>query len=223
MALQDAIAHVRDDCTILVGGQTNLGIPRALLRALSQSNVRGIRLVTNAPGYAKDDEFARLFEQGQVREVVCSFSRLSGGAAFTEALLAGTISVEVVPMGTLTERIRAGGAGIAGFYTRTGVGTPLENGRASKVFDGRKYLLEEAIHADVALIYASSADRYGNLHYRGAARNYNPTMATAAEFTIAEVGAVRDYTIADGESTGTPGIFVDAVVSSADGANCDQY
>lgn len=171
--------------------------------------------VINNNACAGGDAIARLFQLDRVRKVVCSFPKAIGSTVFDELYLAGKIELELVPQGSLAERIRAAGAGIAGFYTRTAVGTELAEGKETKEFDGVRYVLETPLIADFALIKAHAADRWGNLVYRKTARNFGPIMATAAEVTIAEVDNVVPLGSLDPESIVTPGIYVDRFIATS--------
>ena len=175
---------LRDDLTIAAGGFGLCGIPENLIAAVVASGVRGLTIVGNNAG-VDDFGMGLLLKSRQVRKVLASY--VGENKEFERQVLAGELALELVPQGTLAERIRAGGAGIPGFYTRTGFGTALAEGKETKVFDGREYVLEPAIRADVALVKAWKGDRAGNLVYRHTARNFNPMIATCAKVTIAEV------------------------------------
>ena len=175
---------LRDDLTIAAGGFGLCGIPENLIAAVVASGVRGLTIVGNNAG-VDDFGMGLLLKSRQVRKVLASY--VGENKEFERQVLAGELALELVPQGTLAERIRDGGAGIPGFYTRTGFGTALAEGKETKVFDGREYVLEPAIRADVALVKAWKGDRAGNLVYRHTARNFNPMIATCAKVTIAEV------------------------------------
>jgi 3-oxoadipate CoA-transferase, alpha subunit len=155
---------------------------------------------------------ARLIGEGRVRKIMCSFARSRGSVIFEEVFARGEIELEILPQGTMAERIRAGAAGIPAFYTATGAGTKLAQGKEARVFDGREYILEQAIRGDVALVEAWRADRWGNLVYRDAGRNFNPVMAAAAELTIVQTQHVAELGTLSPEEVATPGIYVDRVV-----------
>ncbi len=205
-----ALAGVADGATVLVGGFGESGTPNALLGALLAHGAAGLTIVTNNAG-AGETGLATLLRRGRVRKIVCSFPRSAGSVAFEEVYARGKLELELVPQGTLSERIRAGGAGIGGFYVKTGVGTRLAEGRETRVLDGETYVFERPIRADLALIKADRGDRWGNLTYHAAARNYGPVMAPAAKLTIAEVRQIVPLGALDPEHVITPGIFVDCV------------
>ena len=197
---------------MLIGGFGLAGQPLALIDALLEQGASDLTIVSNNAGNA-DFGIARLLANGRVRKVVCSFPRQSDSYVFDELYRAGKVELEVVPQGNLAERIRAGGAGIGGFFTPTGVGTLLADGKETRVIDGRTYVLESPIRGDVALIGAYRGDQLGNLVYRKTSRNFNPMMATAATLTIASVDEVVPVGSLDPEAVVTPGIFVDRVVA----------
>lgn len=203
---------IKDGQSILIGGQTNLGMPHNLLNSLLENDVKNLELICNYAGIG-NDTLSKLFEKDMVRKIICSYPRSPfGETIFTEKYKRGEIDLEVVPQGTLTERIRAGGAGIGGFYTKTGVGTIVAKNKETKIINGEKYLFEQPITADFALIKAYKADRFGNLIYRKAARNYNPTMATAGKITIVEVEEIVPEGELNPEEIITPGIYVNYVI-----------
>ncbi|MBX3194069.1 MAG: 3-oxoacid CoA-transferase subunit A [Microbacteriaceae bacterium] len=210
--LAAALEGVADGSTILIGGFGLAGQPLALIDALLEQGATDLTVVSNNAGNAEWG-IARLLQAGRVRKVVCSFPRQSDSYVFDELYLAGKVELEVVPQGNLAERIRAGGAGIGGFYTPTGFGTLLADGKETREIDGRMYVLESPIRGDVALIGAFRGDRLGNLVYRKTSRNFNPMMATAAALTIASVAEVVEAGALDPEAVVTPGIFVDRVVA----------
>ncbi len=205
-----ALSGVTNGATVLVGGFGEAGTPNALLGALLAQGTTALTIVTNNAGIGLSG-LAALLRQGRVRKIVCSFPRSAGSVAFEEIYARGALELELVPQGTLSERIRAGGAGIGGFYVRTGVGTRLADGRETRMIDGQTYIFESPIKADLALIRADRGDRWGNLTYHLAARNYGPVMAPAAKLTIAEVREVVPLGAIDPEHVVTPGIFVDRV------------
>jgi 3-oxoacid CoA-transferase len=203
---------LRDDLTIAAGGFGLCGIPENLIAAVVESGVRGLTIVGNNAG-VDDFGMGLLLKSRQVRKVLASY--VGENKEFERQVLAGELALELVPQGTLAERIRAGGAGIPGFYTRTGFGTALAEGKETKVFDGREYVLEPAIRADVALVKAWKGDRAGNLVYRHTARNFNPMIATCAKVTIAEVEELVETGELDPDQIHTPGIHVDRILQGA--------
>jgi 3-oxoadipate CoA-transferase alpha subunit len=210
-SVDEAVAGVADGSTVLVSGFGGAGMPYALLAALVRSGARELTVVNNNAGNG-DTGLAALLAAGHVRKVICSYPRQTDSYVFDELYRAGKVELEVVPQGTLAERIRAGGAGIGGFYSRTGVGTPLAAGKEVRTIDGVDYLFELPLRADVALVRAHRADELGNLVYRKTARNFGPIMATAADLTVVEVSDVVPVGGIDPEHVVTPGIFVDRVV-----------
>lgn len=211
-SLRAAVADIADGSVVMIGGFGNSGIPLQLIEALRQHGARDLTIISNNAGVAEIG-IASLLKAGQVRKIVCSFPRSSGSIWFERLYEAGDIELELVPQGTLGERIRAAGAGLGGVYTPTGYGTRLAEGKETKVINGRGFVLETALPADVALIKAHRADVWGNLIYNTAGRNFNPIMATAATTTIAEVSDVVSAGELDPECIVTPGIFVDRVVT----------
>jgi 3-oxoadipate CoA-transferase alpha subunit len=195
---------------VLVGGFGTPGLAVELLEALVRQGATGLTVVSNNAGSGTTG-LAALIGAGRVRKLICSFPRQADSFIFIDLYRAGKIELEVVPQGTLAERLRAGGAGIGGFYTRTGVRTLLAEGKEVRVIDGREYVFESPLTGDVALVRAHRADRRGNLVYRKTARNFGPVMATAAALTIAEVDSVVELGGIDPEVVVTPGIFVDRV------------
>lgn len=208
----DAVADTPDGATVLVGGFGLAGMPSELIDALIEQGAGDLTIVCNNAGNG-DTGLAALLRAGRVRKVICSFPRQSDSYVFDELYRAGKIELELVPQGNLAERMRAAGAGIGAFYCPTAVGTPLAEGKETRVIDGRTYLLEYPIHGDVALISAWRADELGNLVYRKTARNFGPVMATAADQVIAQVSEVVDIGGIDPEVVVTPGIYVDRVVA----------
>jgi len=206
-----ALADVRDGSTVLIGGFGGAGVPAELIDALIAHGARELTIVNNNAGHA---EFgvAALLKAGRVRRIVCSYPRQTDSHVFDALYRAGKIELELVPQGTLSERMRAAGAGIGAFYTPTGYGTELAKGKETRVIDGRSYVLEYPIRGDVALIKAEKGDRWGNLVYRKSARNFGPTMASAAKCTIAQVYEIAELGALDPECIVTPGIFVTRVV-----------
>jgi 3-oxoadipate CoA-transferase alpha subunit len=206
-----AVRGIADGSTVLIGGFGRAGLPFALIDAVRRSGARDLTVVNNNAGNG-DTGLAALLAAGAVRKMICSFPRQSDSYVFDELHRAGRIELELVPQGNLAERIRAGGAGIGGFYTPTAVGTLLAEDKEVRRIDGRDYVLEYPIKADVALIRAHRADPMGNLVYRKTGRNFGPIMATAATLTVAEVFEVVPLGGIDPEVVVTPGIFVDRVV-----------
>ena len=208
---EEAVADVRDGATVMVGGFGTAGIPLELVEALFAQGARDLTIVSNHAGNG-DIGLARLIAAGRVRRLVCSYPRHKDSYAFEGMFRTGRIELELVAQGTLAERIRAAGAGIGAFYTPTGCGTLLAQGKEPRVIDGRAHVLEFALSGDVALIRADRGDRWGNLVYRMAARNFGPLMAMAARCTIAQVREVVPLGALDPEAIVTSGIFVTRVV-----------
>lgn len=209
---RDALHDVRDGMTILCGGFGLCGIPEQLILALRDLGPRQLTCVSNNAGTTHHG-LVHLLQTGQIRKMVASY--VGENKVFEEQMLAGTLEVDLVPQGTLAERIRAGGAGIPAFYTPTGVGTPVAEGKETREFDGRTYLMERAITGDIALVHAWKGDRHGNLVFRKTARNFSPMIATAAKVTIAEVEHLVEPGALDPDAIHTPGIFVQRVVPCA--------
>jgi 3-oxoadipate CoA-transferase alpha subunit len=207
----EAVDGIKHGSTVLIGGFGTAGMPFQLIDALIAQGAGELVIVSNNAGNA-DTGLAALLKTGRVRKVVCSFPRQTDSWVFDGLYRAGKIELEVVPQGNLAERIRAAGAGIGAFYCPTGYGTVLAAERETRRIDGRDYVLEFPIHADVALIKAHKGDRWGNLVYRKTARNFGPVMATAAKLTIAEVSEVVEVGALDPEAIVTPGIFVQRIV-----------
>lgn len=207
----DAVDHVADGMTVMIGGFGTAGQPIELIDALIENGASELNVVNNNAGNG-DVGLARLIALGRVRKMICSFPRQSDSWHFDEKYLAGEIELEVVPQGNLAERIRAAGAGIGAFYTPTGYGTLLAEGKETREINGRQYVLEYPIHADVALIKAHRSDELGNLIYRKTARNFGPIMAAAATSTIVQVDEMVPVGGIDPEVVVTPGIYVDRVV-----------
>ena len=206
-----ALEGLEDGAVVLVGGFGGAGAPRALLGALAAKGLRDLTLVTNNAG-AQGDGIELMLRAGAVTKIICSYPNSPGATAFEECYREGTVRLELTPQGTLSERIRAAGAGIGGFYVRTGVGTELAAGKEERVLDGVRYVFERPLGGDVALICAAAADRWGNLTYNKSARNFAPTMAAAATRTVVQAERIVELGALDPEVIVTPGIFVDAVV-----------
>ncbi len=209
--LAQAVAGIHDGATVMIGGFGNAGMPSALIDALIAQGAGGLTIVNNNAGNG-DTGLAALLAAGRVKKIICSFPRQVDSHVFDRLYRAGEIELELTPQGNLAERIRAAGAGIGGFFSPTGYGTLLAEGKETRVIDGRHYVLESPIHADFALIKARRGDRWGNLVYRKAARNFGPIMAMAAKCTIAQVDEVVPLGELDPEAIVTPGIFVQRVV-----------
>ena len=207
----DAVAGTADGATVLVGGFGMAGMPVELIDALIRQGAGDLTVVSNNAGNG-DTGLAALLATGRVRKVICSFPRQADSWVFDGLYRAGRIELEVVPQGNLAERLRAAGAGIGGFFTPTGVGTSLAEGKETREIDGRTYVLEHPIRGDLALIKAHVADRMGNLVYRKTARNFGPVMATAARTVAVEVDRVVEIGGLDPEVVVTPGIYVDRIV-----------
>ena len=209
--MAEAMAGIPDGSVVLLGGFGSIGQPNALIDGLIEQGAKDLTVVSNNVGVGRVG-LARLLELGRVRKIICSYPRTVDPVVFEELYRAGRIELEVLPQGTMAERMRAAGAGIPAFFTPTAVGTRLAAGKEQREFDGRKYLLEEALPGDVALIEAWEGDRWGNLTYRSSARNFNPVMATAAKLTIAQAQHIVELGALDPEKIGTPGIYVNRVV-----------
>jgi 3-oxoadipate CoA-transferase alpha subunit len=210
--LDQAVAGIDDGATVLVGGFGMAGMPSGLIDALIRRGATDLTVVSNNAGNG-DSGLAALLATGRVRKVVCSFPRQADSWVFDSLYREGRIELELVPQGNLAERLRAAGAGIGAFFSPTGVGTPLANGKETREISGRTYILELPIRGDVALIGAYRADRKGNLVYRKTARNFGPVMATAATLTVVQVSEIVDVGELDPESVVTPGIYVDRLVA----------
>lgn len=210
-SLSAAVAGICDGAVVLIGGFGASGIPVELIDALIEQGAKDLTIVTNNAGSGHTD-IAKLLETGNVRKIVCSFPRSAGSVVFEQLYAAGKLELELVPQGTLSERMRAAGAGIGGFYTPTSVGTKLAEGKETRTIDGRDYVFEKPLKGDVALIKAETADRWGNLTYRMTARNFAPTMAMAADLTIVQASRIVELGGIAPEAVITPGIFVNRVV-----------
>jgi 3-oxoadipate CoA-transferase alpha subunit len=210
-SLQAAIAGIEDGSTILIGGFGEAGMPNELIDALIDHGARDLVVVNNNAGQGTTG-VAALLATGRVRKIICSFPRNPDSQVFDELYRAGKLELELVPQGTLVERMRAAGAGIGAFYTPTSFGTELAKGKESRHIDGRDYVLEYPIRGDYALIKAEAADRWGNLVYRKTARNFGPVMAAAAKCCIVQVHRIVELGEIDPEAIVTPGIFVSRVV-----------
>jgi 3-oxoadipate CoA-transferase, alpha subunit len=210
-SLTEAVAGVKNGATVLCSGFGAVGEPVELLNALRETGVKDLVCVANNAGTG-DDGLAGLIKDGCVRKIVCSFPRTTDPHCFEAAYKAGRIELEIVPQGTLSERMRAGAAGIGGFFVKTAAGTKLGEGKETREIDGELYVLEQPIRGDIALCRADRADRWGNLTYRKSARNFNPVMAMAADLTVVQVRELVELGALDPETVVTPGIFVDRLV-----------
>ena len=216
-SMAEALEGIKDGSTVLIGGFGSVGQPDALIEGLIEQGAKDLVCVLNNAGVGRVG-VARLMELGRVRKTVCSFPRSSDPVVFETLYREGKIELELVPQGTLAERIRAAGAGIPAFFTATAAGTLLERGKEVREFQGRRYVMETALKGDVALIEAWEADRWGNLVYRGSGANFNPVMATAADLVIAQVQHIRELGELHPHMIGTPGVYVDRVVQVDRGA-----
>ncbi|MGY9058407.1 MAG: 3-oxoacid CoA-transferase subunit A [Candidatus Puniceispirillales bacterium] len=207
----DVLSDVFDGATIMIGGFGEAGSPVDLLHGLIDNGSKDLTIIANNAGNGRVG-LGALIGQRQVKKVICSFARSATGVTFSELYLSGQIELEVVPQGTLAERIRAAGAGIPAFYTATAVGTPLAEGKEEKSFNGKKYILETALHADFAFVKADKADRYGNLTFNKTARNFNPVMCMAANQSIVQVRDIIEPHQTNPEEVITPGIFVNKII-----------
>ena len=210
-SMAEAMAGIRGGSTILLGGFGAVGQPNQLIDGLIETGARDLVMVANNAGTGRKG-LARLMELGRVRRVICSFPRSTGSVVFEELYRAGKIELEIVPQGTLAERMRAAGAGVGAFYTPTAVGTQLARGKETREINGRMHVLEYALKGDVALVEAWQADRWGNLTYRKSGRNFNAVMAMAADCTIVQAQHLVELGALDPEAIVTPGIFVDRVL-----------
>ncbi len=210
-SVASALAGIQDGSTILLGGFGAVGQANQLIEGLVEAGVRDLTVVANNAGFGTAG-LAHLLRAGRVRRLICSFPRIPGSTVFETLYRDGKIELELVPQGTLAERMRAAGAGIPAFYTATSAGTLLAEGKESREINGRTYVLEHALHGDVALVEAWRADRWGNLTYRASGRNFNPVVAMAARLTIVQTQHVAELGTLDPESIATPGIYVNRVV-----------
>ena len=213
--LAQAVADVPDGATVMIGGFGTAGLPNELTEALIDQGARDLVIVNNNAGNGEAG-LAALIKARRVRKIICSFPRQVDSHHFDAQYRSGELELELVPQGNLAERIRAAGAGIGAFFTPTGYGTPLAEGKETRVINGKPYVLEYPLHADYAFIKAERADRWGNLTYRKAARNFGPIMAMAARVTVAQVDRVVPLGELDPEHVITPGIFVQHVIAVGD-------
>jgi 3-oxoadipate CoA-transferase alpha subunit len=210
-SVAEAMAGIRDGSVVLIGGFGSIGQPNTLIDGLIEQGAKDLTVVANNSGVGRVG-LARLLDTGRVRKIVCSFPRTADPVVFERLWREGRIELEIVPQGTMAERMRAAGAGIPAFFTATAVGTQLAEGKEQRDIAGRSYILEEALAGDVALVEAWEADRWGNLTYRSSARNFNPVMATAAQLTIVQTQHIVELGALDPEKIVTPGIYVNRVV-----------
>ncbi|MDB5872820.1 MAG: 3-oxoadipate CoA-transferase [Ramlibacter sp.] len=210
-SVAEALKDVRDGATVMIGGFGTAGIPNELIDGLIEQGARDLTVVNNNAGNA-DQGLAALLKAGRVRKIICSFPRQADSYVFDELYRSGKLELELVPQGNLAERIRAAGAGIGAFFGPTSYGTELAKGKETREIGGKFYVLEQPIYGDVALIKAERGDRWGNLVYRMAARNFGPVMAMAAKQTIATVHEIVPLGALDPENVVTPGIFVSKIV-----------
>ncbi len=211
-SLSDAVADVQDGATVLIGGFGDSGVPVELTHALLEQGASDLTVVTNNAG-SGDTDVAALLRERRVRRIICSYPRSRGSVWFEELYRAGDIELELVPQGTLSERMRAAGAGLGGFFTPTGADSRLAHGKEVRVIDGRRHVFEQPLPGDVALVKGDRADRWGNVTYHSAARNFGPTMAMAAALTVVQVRELVGLGELDPECVVTPGVFVDRVVA----------
>ena len=209
--MADALGPVPDGATVLIGGFGTAGIPNELIEGLIEQGAKDLTVVNNNAGNGETG-LARLLQTRRVRKIICSFPRQADSQVFDALYRSGQIELELVPQGNLAERLRAAGAGIGAFFTPTGHGTELARGKETRQIGGRSYVLEYPIHGDLALIKAECGDRWGNLTYRKAARNFGPVMATAARRTVASVHRVVALGELDPEAVVTPGIYVSRIL-----------
>ena len=209
--ISEMLSEIFDGATIMVGGFGEAGSPIELLHGLIDNGAKDLTIIANNAGNGRVG-LGALIGQKQVRKVICSFARSAKGITFPELYNNNEIELEVVPQGTLAERIRAAGSGIPAFYTATAVGTPLAKGKEEKVFNNKKYILEEALYADFAFVKADVADRYGNLTFNKTARNFNPIMCMAAKQSLIQVKKIIEPDKTNPEHVITPGIFVHKVI-----------
>ncbi len=210
----EAVADIFDGATVMIGGFGEAGSPIELIHALIDQGAKDLTVVSNNTG-SGNIGLAALIEQRRVRKMICSFPRTANSTVFPELYNAGEIELELVPQGTLAERIRSAGAGIPAFFTPSSVGTPLEEGKETRDFDGTTYVMEHAIYADFSLVKALKSDRYGNLVYNKTARNFSPIMCMGAKTAIVQVKEIVELGDIDPECVVTPGVFVQRVVEIA--------
>ena len=217
----EAVSEIHDGATVMIGGFGEAGSPIELIHALIDHGAKNLTVISNNAGSGHVG-LAALIENKQVAKTICSFPRTANSKVFPELYNAGKIELELVPQGTLAERMRAGGAGIPAFYTPASVNTPLAEGKESRVFKGQEYVLEYGIKADFALVKAETADRYGNLLYHATARNFGPIICTASKVAIVQAKKIVEPGQIDLETVITPGIFVQKVVEISNPADESQ-
>ena len=216
-SIAEALQGVKDGATVLMGGFGAVGQPDELIEGLIEQGAKDLTVVANNAGAGKVG-LAKLMEAGRVQKIICSFPRSAGSTVFEELYRAGKLELEIVPQGTLAERMRAAGAGIPAFYTPTAAGTKLAQGKEVREFNGRAHVMEYALKGDVALVEAWEGDRWGNLTYRESGRNFNPVMAMAADLTVAQVHHIRELGDIAPDNVHTAGIFVNRVLRIHRGA-----
>ena len=214
----EAVSEIQDGATVMIGGFGEAGSPIELIHALIDHGAKNLTVISNNTGSGHVG-LAALIENRQVSKTICSFPRTANSKVFPELYHAGEIELELVPQGTLAERIRAGGAGIPAFYVPASVNTPLAEGKESRMFHGQEYVLEYGLKADFALVKCETADRYGNLVYHATARNFGPIMCTAAEVAIVQARKIVEAGLIDPENVVTPGIFVQKVIEVSNPVN----
>ncbi len=210
-SIAQALVDTQDGATVLIGGFGTAGIPNELIDGLIAQGAKDLIIVNNNAGNG-DEGLAALLKAGKVRKIICSYPRQADSYVFDALYRSGKVELELVPQGNLAERIRAAGAGIGAFFTPTGYGTHLAKGKETREINGKHYVLEMPIHAELALIKAERGDRWGNLTYRKAARNFGPVMAMAAKKTVATVHEIVELGALDPEHIITPGLFVHQIV-----------
>jgi 3-oxoadipate CoA-transferase alpha subunit len=208
----EAVVGLTDGAILHVGGWGGIGVPDDLINAVARSGVKRLTVSTNNCGMGQPGDVGELFAAGCVSKVLTTFPVHVGATAFRERLAAGEIEVEIVPQGTLAERLRAAGSGIGGFFTPTAVDTPLGEGKEVRLIDGRKYLFETPLMGDFAIVRASQADVFGNLRFRYATRGFNPMMAMAAKITVVQVDELLPLGAIDPDDIHLPGVFVDRII-----------
>jgi 3-oxoacid CoA-transferase subunit A len=218
--IEEALAPLRDGMTIMVGGFGLSGNPEALIKGVVDRGVRELTLISNNAGNLGKG-LAAWLKAGIIKKVICSY--IGGNDDLHTRMASGEVQVEITPQGTLAERMRAAGAGIPAFFTPTGVGTVVEEGKETREINGRRYLLEHALHADVALVRAQLSDHFGNSRFWRTARNFNPVMATAAKLTIVECDRLTDNGTIDPDAVHLPGIYVHRIVHVSEHENAFEY
>lgn len=209
VSVKEALSHVKSGMTVMIPGFVNCGVPETLIKGMIENDITDLDVISNNTS-VKGQGIGRLIHENRIRHLTCS--HIGNNPETVEKVVAGEINVSFTPQGTLCERMRAGGAGIGGILTPTGLGTPMEEGKQIIEVEGKKYLLELPLHADVALIHAWKADKMGNLIYRHTARNFNPIMATAADYVIVEAEQIVEIGELENDYIMTPGCLVDTIV-----------